>query len=126
LAPDIARLDRKGAACALDDWRIAEELGDARAVERRRHDQELELSSQGLLHVARERQAEVGVEGALMELIEQNGGDARKRRIVEYEPREDALGHDFDARRRGDFAAEAPAVAHARAHRLAPRSRPPA
>ena len=34
-----------------------------------------------------------------MELVEQNGGDARERGIVEHATREDAFGHDFDARR---------------------------
>ncbi len=118
VAPEIARLDRKGAAGPFDHRRIAKELADACAVERCRHDQELELRSQGLLHVAGKRQAEVGVERALMELVEQNSRDARKRGIVENEPREDAFGHDFDARRRGDFGAETDAVADARADRL--------
>jgi len=70
VAPKIAGLDREGAAGALDRRRVAEELADARAVERCRHDQELELGAQALLHVARQRQAEVAVERALVELVE--------------------------------------------------------
>src|SRR5215470_17880694 len=70
VAPEIAGLDRKGTAGALDQRRIAEELADTRAVERRRHHQELELGAQALLHVARQRQAEVAVERALVELVE--------------------------------------------------------
>jgi hypothetical protein len=70
VAPEIAGLDRKRAAGAFDQRRIAEELADARAVERRRHDQELEVGAQALLHVARQRQAEVAVERALVELVE--------------------------------------------------------
>ena len=70
VAPEIAGLDREGAAGALDHRRLAEELADARAVERRRHHQELEVGAQALLHVARQRQAEVAVERALVELVE--------------------------------------------------------
>ncbi len=76
VAPEIARLDREGAAGALDHRRLAEQPADARAVERRRHDQELEVLAQSLLHVAGERQAEIGVERALVELVEEDGGDA--------------------------------------------------
>jgi len=54
-----------------------------------------------------------------VELVEQHGGDARERRVVEDEAREHALGHHFDARCRRDFGAEAHAVAHAGADRFA-------
>ncbi len=123
VAAEIAGLDREGAAGALDQRRIAEELADARAVERRRHHQELEVGAQALLHVVRQRQAEVAVERALVELVEQNGGDAGERGIVEHKAREHALGHHFDARRGRDFGAEAHAVAHAGADGFAQRRR---
>jgi hypothetical protein len=118
-APEVARLDRKRAAGALDHRRIVEQPTDARAVERCRHDQELEILAQTQLHVARERQPEVGVERALMELVEHNGGDARESGIVEDKPGEYALGHDFDPRRPRDFGGETNAVADGRADRLA-------
>ena len=51
------------------------------------------------LRVERQRQAEVGVERALVELVEQNGRDAVERGIVEDHAREHALGDHFDARR---------------------------
>ena len=41
VAAEITRLDRKGAALALDDRGAAEQRGDARPVERRRHDETL-------------------------------------------------------------------------------------
>ena len=41
VAAEIAGLDRKGAALALDHRRVAEQLCDARAVERRRHHEEV-------------------------------------------------------------------------------------
>src|SRR5262249_18909081 len=66
-AAEIAGLDREGAAGAFDHRRIAEELADARAIERRRHDQELEVGAQALLHVAPQRQTEVAVKRTLVE-----------------------------------------------------------
>ena len=121
VTPEIARLDRKGAAGALDHRRLAEEFCDARAVERCRHDQELELRSQALLHVAGKRQAKVGVERALVEFVEQNGGDAGKRWILENEACEDAFGHHFHACLGGDFGGKTHPVADARADRFAAR-----
>ena len=97
IAAEIARLDREGAALALDHRRVAEQLRHARAVERRRHHQELEVLAQALLRVARQRQAEIGIERALVEFVEQHRGDAVERRIVEDQPREHAFGDDLDA-----------------------------
>ena len=113
IAPEIAGLDRKGAAGALDHRRVVEKLTHARAIERRRHHQELELGAQALLHVARERQAEVGIERALVEFIEYDGGDVGERGILENEAGEHAFGHHFGARGGGDFGAETHAVADA-------------
>ena len=50
-----------------------------------------------------------------MEFVEQHGGDAVERRIVEHQPREHAFGDDLDARALGNLRAEA----HAQAHRVA-------
>ena len=46
IAAEIARLDRKGAALALDHRRIAEQAAHPRAVERRRHDEEAQVLAQ--------------------------------------------------------------------------------
>ena len=78
IAAEIARLDRKGAALALDHRRVAEKLRDARAVDGRRHHQKLQVLAQALLRVAREREAEIGVERALVEFVEQHRRDARR------------------------------------------------
>ena len=124
---DIPRLDREGAAGALDHFcgslRVAEQPADARAVERRRHHQQLEILAQPLLHVAGEREAEIGVERALVELVEQDGGDALERGIVEDHAREDAFGHDLDAGCARHLGAEADAIA--RPSRRPPRPRSP-
>ena len=76
LAAEIARLDREGAALALDDRRIAKQPRHPRAVERRRHHQQAQILAQARLRVARQRQPHIGIERALMKLVEQHGGDA--------------------------------------------------
>jgi hypothetical protein len=43
VAAEVARLDRVGAALAFDNRRIAKQRRDAHAVQRRRHDQQLEI-----------------------------------------------------------------------------------
>ena len=73
VAADIAGLDRKRAAFAGNHRRVAEQFGDARAVDGRRHDQDAQILAQALLHVAGQRQAEIGVERALVELVEDHG-----------------------------------------------------
>ena len=76
LAAEVARLDRKGAAFAGDDRRVAEQLADPRAVERRRHHQDAQVLAQAGLRIARQRQAQIGIERTLVKLVEQHGGDA--------------------------------------------------
>ena len=123
VAAEIARLDRKAAALALDDRRIAQQRRHPRAVERRRHDQELQILAQALLRVARQRQAEIGIERALVEFVEQHRGDAVERGIVEHQPGEHALGHHLDARALGNLRAEAHAQADGVADLLVQRRR---
>ena len=123
VAADIARLDRKSAASALDDRRVAEQRRDARAVDGRRHDEKLQILAQALLRVARQRKAKVGVERALVELVEQHCGDAVERRIVENHAGENAFGDDFDAVSRRHLRAKAHAKADLAADPLAERRR---
>ena len=115
VAAEIAGLDREGAAFGGDDGRVAEKACHAGAVDGRRHHQEPQILAQALLHVAGKRQAEIGVERALVELVEQDRGDAIEHGIVEDEPGEDAFGEDFDA----GFSRELRAEADPQAHRLA-------
>ena len=76
LAADIARLDRKGAAFAVNHRRVAEQFTDPGAVERRRHHQEAQILAQAGLRVARQREPQIGIERTLVKLIEQHSGDA--------------------------------------------------
>ena len=70
---------------------------------------------QGALNVECEGEAEVGVERALMEFVEQNRRHSFERRIGEDLPCEHALGHDLDP---GAFRHQA-GQPHAQADRLA-------
>src|SRR5262249_44431641 len=92
IAAEIAGFDRKDAAKALDDRRIAEQRCHTRAIERRRHDQELEVGSQTLLHVPCKSKAEVGIQRSLMKFVEQNCGDTVERWIVQHKSGEHPFG----------------------------------
>ena len=77
------------------------------------------------LRVARQRQAQIGIERTLVKFVEQHGGDAGQFGIVENLPRENALGDDLDPRRARDLGAEADAIADGLAGALAERLRHP-
>ena len=49
------------------------------------------------LRIEREREADVGVQAALVELVEQHGRDALERGVALQHPREHAFGDDLDA-----------------------------
>ena len=73
------------------------------------------------MRVERQGEAEIGVERALVELVEQHGGDAVEGGIVEDHADEHALGHDLYPRVRRDEALQADAQADGLAHLLAER-----
>ena len=87
--------------------RVAQEARDARAVEGGGHHEEAQILPQAALRVERQREAEIGVEGALVKLVEKDRGDPFEGRIVEDHAGEHALGHDFDAGPAADLRAEA-------------------
>ena len=68
------------------------------AVERRRHHQQAQILAQMPARIQRQRQAQIGFEAALVELVEDDQADAVERGIVLDQPRQDALGHHLDAR----------------------------
>ena len=119
--PDVAHVDGEHAAAALDDGRAAEQLGDARAVDRGRHREHAQLGRDVPLRVEREREADVGVQAALVKLVEQHGRDAFERRVALQHPREHAFGDDLDARAFADARLEPHAVADGVADALAER-----
>ena len=111
IAGPIADIDGKRPAFAFQHRRIAQQRCHACAVERRRHDQKLQIRPQARLHVERQCQAEIRIETALVELVEKHGGNVFQVRIVEDHPGEDAFGDDEDARLRRDLVFEPHAIA---------------
>ncbi len=107
----MPRHDGKGPTGALHHRRPAEQSRDAGAVEGRRHDEDAQVVAQARLCIEGQREAEIGIEATLVELVEEHGGDALQRRIVEDHAGEDALGDDLDPRARRDLRAEAHAQA---------------
>jgi hypothetical protein len=119
VAAEIARVHIEGAALAFNDRRVAENFRDARTVERRRHGENAQVLAQSALGVERKRQAQIGIERALVKFVEQDGGDPGQFRIVEHKPRKHTLGHDLDARPLRNFRAETDAQADRLADLLA-------
>ncbi|OMG61388.1 hypothetical protein IL54_4788 [Sphingobium sp. ba1] len=97
VATDMAQVQRLDAALALDHWRVAQQGGESRAVERGGHGQDAQIGAQGFLRVEREGEAEIAVEAAFMDLVEQDCGYARQFGVVLNAPDEDALGQHEQA-----------------------------
>ena len=120
---EVARLDREDTARRIDDRRVAKVRGDARGIEGGGHDEDLEIVAKPALDVERECQAEVGIERAFVEFVEDDEPGAGKLRILLEPAGEDALGDDLDPRFRRDAPLEAHGVANRSAHLLAQRLR---
>ena len=111
-AADVVRVDvERAPGGAHDDRAVAEQSRDGRAVERGRHHQQAQVVAQVPLRVERQREAEVGLQVALVELVEDHAADVLERRIVLQQARQDAFGDDFDARRGTDARLEPRAIA---------------
>ena len=83
LRPTYRVATGKARPFAFDQRRVTEQRTHARAIKGRRHDQKPQVLAQALLRVEREGEAEVGVERALVELVEQDGRHAVERGIGE-------------------------------------------
>ena len=73
------------------------------------------------MRIERQRQAQIGVERALVEFVEQNGAHALKRGIVEDHAGKHALGDDLDPGAGGGFRFHAHPQADTLAHLFAKR-----
>ena len=62
--------DREQPPVAAHHRRAAQMRGQGRAVQRRRHDQQPQVGAQRLLHLQAQGEPEIGVERALVELVE--------------------------------------------------------
>ncbi len=96
VAAQIAGVDREHPPLALDDRRLTQQGRDPRSVQGGRHHQDLQVLAHQALCVAGQGQAQVGVQAALVELVEDHRRHAVQARIVENHPGEHALGHHLD------------------------------
>ena len=114
-----ACLHRKGPPLGFDDPRVAHQARDPGTVQGGGHDEDPEIVAETTLGVEREGETEIGVERALVELVEDHRADAGQFRIVEDHAGEDPLRDHLDPRRPRDLRAEADAQTHGLAHALA-------
>mmetsp|Transcript_22994 Transcript_22994/g.71057 ORF Transcript_22994/g.71057 Transcript_22994/m.71057 type:complete len:213 (-) Transcript_22994:517-1155(-) len=88
--------------------------------QRCRHDHQPQaLRPEQLLRLQAQRQAQIGVQRALMELVKNHARHALQRRIRQKPPCQHALGHHLDARPLRHLAVEAHRVAHSLANLFA-------
>ncbi|SUA96333.1 Uncharacterised protein [Paenibacillus thiaminolyticus] len=66
----IMRIHRIRPARAMDDGHAAQQGGDRLGLQRGGHDEDTQIAAQQRLRFERQRQAEIGVQMPLMELIE--------------------------------------------------------
>ncbi len=116
---EVARLDGKGAALAGQHRRAAEQCGDRGGVERRRHHEQTQVLAQRGACVEAERKAEVGIQAALVEFVEDDEPDALQRRVGLQHAGQDAFRQHRQLRRCGDLGVQARAIADLPADRLA-------
>ena len=92
----VLHRDGEHAAGAFDHGRV-QKGGQAGAVERGGHGDEAERRAQEALQVKAEGQREVGVERALVHLVEDDAGDTVERGVGDEAADEQAFGDDLDA-----------------------------
>ena len=103
----------------------AEQRGDPAGVEGGRHGQDPQVGAQHRPGVEGERQSQVGLEVAFVDLVEDHQADPGQRRVVLEATGEDPLGDDLDAGGAADPAFVAGAVADGATDLLAEQARHP-
>ncbi len=89
------------------DYRtLAEKRRDGARIERCRHDDDAEIVARAP-GLPRQRNRQVAVDAALVELVDDDGGELRQQRIALHARREDAFGDDEQACVRAEAALEA-------------------
>src|SRR6185312_9162679 len=79
---EVASLDRMGAAFAGDDGGVAEQRRDGRGVERCRHHDEAQCRIESGAGFQSQCERQVGLQPALMELVEDDTSYAFERRVI--------------------------------------------
>ena len=102
----VAHVHREHPTLRAHDRGVREHPQQRVGFQRRRHDEQPQRLAKVPLRFDAEREAEVAVQVPLVEFVEDHQRDAFERRVVLQHPREDALGHDLDARARPDAGLE--------------------
>ena len=111
LAADVAEGQGIAAAFAFDDGSAIHERREPCAVERCGHRDDAEVGAKAGLHVERQREAEIAVEAAFVDFVEQDCGDAGELGIGLDARDEDAFGDHRHAGGGGALAVHAGRVA---------------
>ena len=90
--------DVEAAAAGGNDRRVVQQPGDGLHIQSRRHHQEAQILAQILLTLDAQRQSQIGVQTALVKLIEDHATDVAQARVILQHAREDAFRDHFDAR----------------------------
>jgi hypothetical protein len=93
-----ARLDIECFAFRTHDRCVAEQLRDCRCVERRRHHEDLQVIAHLCLRFEAQGQAQIGIETALMKLVEDHHRDAFERGVTLQPASQNSFCDDLDAR----------------------------
>ena len=98
------RLDRERPAFGADHRRVGQQGRDRLGLQRRRHHHQGKVRAQHRPRLPGEGKSQIGVQAALVELVEYHAADAGQRRIGLQHPRQDAFGDDLDAAARDALA----------------------
>ncbi len=110
----IAAIHRVRTPLRSDNRRVRQQTLETVVIQRRRHNKELEIVAQPLLHVQQQRQSQIGLQATLVELIEDHQSNVGQLGIALDHAGQDPLGDHLQARR----CADAGLTAHPVAHRL--------
>ena len=105
------RGDGEAAAARGDDGGAGEHLGQRLWIERCRHHHDAQILAQRLLSFDAKCQPEIGIQAALVKLIEDHATHAAKRRIRLQHAGQNAFSEHLDARIAAHFGFEPGAVA---------------
>ena len=108
------RFHRKAAPCTAQAGTIPQQPSHGLHVQRGGHDQQAQVGAQGGPAFQAEGQAQIGLERALVEFVENHAGCLGQFRVGLQQAGQHALGNDFNASVRADEAF----LAHAPAHGL--------
>ncbi len=108
----IQTLNREAAPLGHHHRRFRQQLRQASVVQGGRHDQQFQIVTQPLLHIEQQRQRQIGLQAAFVELIEDHQRHALQFGVLLQHAGENAFRHHFQPGLRPAFTFGAHAVAH--------------